>query len=461
MKGKSGPKNKKLRLESRSPKTQVAPVQPRPRPERPPRPAANTEAEVLELDIEKVVAGGLGLSRTVQGVVLVPGVLGGERVLARVHQARGVRQGELLQVLRPSPERVSHPELPTADLAHASYPEQLRIKRQLVQEALTRIARLEFEVEQTVPSPRQWAYRNGAQYLITPQGLAYRQRRGHQPWLLPISQGQASDPLVMEAVQAVLGRLDPLLLAPGREVAFRGSLHSGEVVAALIGEGEPRQYLRAANHLLDAGVSGVTLAQSAGRRFTAGVKLITGERETLEQLGDVLVGLSASGFAQINPQAAGEAYRLAVQLAKGSVTDKGARAVDLYGGSGAIARHLAPHFAEVVVIDTAGEALKRGQADVRRGGESNVRFVHGDARLLPECEVMVVDPPRAGLDGDTREILAQSAAHTLVYVSCDPATWARDVGALSREGWALRRAVPHDFYPQTSHIEVVSLLERP
>ncbi len=418
----------------------------------------------LVLDIEKVVAGGLGLARHAGGVVLVRGALGGEQVEVQVRAARGVRQGRLLRVLRPSPDRVEAPELPTADLAHASYPAQLAIKRELVQEALSRIARLditklEHGVAETVASPRQWRYRNGAQYLITPGGLAYRERSGPGLWRLG-----GPDPLLMEAVQAVMARLDPALLDPAQEIAFRGSRLSGEVVATLIGPGEPRQYLRASDHLLDTGVVGVSLAspatQPAGRRFSAGVKLIAGEGTTLEQLGDVQVGLSASGFAQINPEAAGLAYRLAAQLA-----GSGERATDLYGGSGAIGRHLARSFTQVLVLDSAAEALKRGQRDVQRSGERNVVFRRTDADVgvgppLPDADVMVVDPPRAGLSPEARQAVSATSARTLIYVSCDPATWARDVGDLVQRGWQLGEVVPHDFYPQTSHVEVVSRLTR-
>ncbi|GAA3998764.1 class I SAM-dependent RNA methyltransferase [Deinococcus rubellus] len=405
------------------------------------------------------MAGGLGLARHAGGVVLVRGALGGEQVEAQVRTARGVRQGRLIRVLKPSPDRVEAPGLPTADLAHASYPAQLRIKRELVEEALARIAKLEHPVAETVASPRQWGYRNGAQYLITPSGLAYRERSGPGIWRL-----SGPDPLIMDAVQAVMARLDPQFLDPAQEIAFRGSRLSGEVVVTLIGPGEPRQYLRASDRLLDAGVVGVSLAspatQPAGRRFSAGVKLIAGEGVTLEQLGDVRVGLSASGFAQVNPEAAGLAYRLAAQLA-----GSGERATDLYGGSGAIGRHLARTFTQVVVLDTATEALKRGQRDVQRSGERNVVFRRTDADFapgdsLPDADVIVVDPPRAGLSPEARHAIDANAARTLVYVSCDPATWARDVGDLVNRGWQLGEVVPHDFYPQTSHVEVISRLTR-
>ena len=432
------------------------------RPPTAPRPAPQRETaapELLILDIEKVVAGGLGLARHAGGVVLVRGALGGERVEAQVKAARGVRQGRLRRVLSASPDRVEAPELPTADLAHASYPAQLRIKRELVEEALSRIAKLAHPVAETVASPRQWGYRNGAQYLTVPGGLAYRERSGPGIWRL-----DGPDPLIMDAVQAVMARLEGVFLDPVQEIAFRGSRLSGEVVASIIGPGEPRQYLRASDRLLDAGVIGVSLAspatQPAGRRFSAGVKLIAGEGTTLEQLGDVQVSLSASGFAQVNPEAAGLAYRLAAHFA-----GSGERATDLYGGSGAIGRHLARTFTQVVVLDTAAEALQRGQRDVQRSGERNVVFRRADAAFspgspLPETDVIVVDPPRAGLSSEARSAVSATAARTLVYVSCDPATWARDVGDLLHRGWQLGEVVPHDFYPQTSHVEVVSRLTR-
>ncbi|KEF33358.1 MULTISPECIES: class I SAM-dependent RNA methyltransferase [Deinococcus] len=406
---------------------------------------------LLTLEIEKLVAGGLGLARDESGVVLVRGALPGERVEAAVRTGRGVRQGMTRRVLIPSPDRVDAPDLPTVDLAHAAYPAQLRYKRGFVEEALSRIAKLRHPVGQTVPSPREWHYRNTAQYLVTPAGLAYRERRGREP------QPVGEDPLVMEAIGAVMDRLDPALLAPAGEVAFRASRLTGEVVAALVGAGEPRAFLRASDHLMDAGAVGVSLAEPAGRRFGAGVRLVAGEAEVQEEFGRVRVGVTATGFAQVNPEAAGLAYLRAAELA-----GQGTHAADLYGGTGAIGRHLAPHFTRVTVLDSAPEALARGRQAAARAGERNVTYRSGDAARFSELgvDVIVVDPPRAGLDPEAREHIHASTADRLVYVSCDPATWARDVGDFVRRGWQLGEVTPHDFYPQTSHVEVVSVLER-
>lgn len=405
----------------------------------------------LTLEVEKIVAGGLGLARDESGVVLIRGALPGEKVVAQVRVGRGVRQGTVREVLHASPDRIEAPQLPTADLAHAKYAAQLQYKRNFVREALSRIAKLKHGVAKTVASPEEWNYRNTAQYLITPDGLAYRERQGNQPQVFQ------TDPLVMKEIQQIIDRLDIKQLAPASEIAFRASVLTGEVVAALVGLGESSKYLAASDHLLDMGAVGISLAQPAGKRFSAGVRLILGESEIREQFGDVQVTISATGFAQVNPAAAGLAYQQVKALA-----GTGEHAVDLYGGSGAIARHLASSFRRVTVLDSSKEALARGRQDVENSGQDNITYRHGDAARFSELgtDVIVVDPPRAGLSELARQHIQDSTADRLVYISCDPATWARDIGFFSRYGWKLGDVIPHDFYPQTSHVEIVSVLER-
>ncbi|RTR28361.1 class I SAM-dependent RNA methyltransferase [Deinococcus radiophilus] len=417
-----------------------------------PRSGAAAPHDDAVYEIEKVVAGGYGLTRDEAGVILIRGGLPGEQVRAAVRPAKGVRQGQMTEVLRPSPDRVTASELPTTDLAHASYEAQLRYKRDFVREALTRIAKLDAgSVEPTVPSESAQGYRSGAQYLITPQGLAYRERRGHRPLLVD------HDPLIAPFVAELLNRIDVQQLAPAQEIAVRGSFLTGEVVAALIGPGEPRAYLRAADHLMDLGAVGVSLAVPAGKRFSAGVRLIAGESSVVERFGGVDLPVSAVGFAQINPQAAGQAYTQVAELA-----GRGTHATDLYGGAGAIGRHLTEQFERVTVLDSSAEALMRGRQAAAEAGVGNITFQQGAAEELDElsAEVIVVDPPRAGLDPAVRDHIHASTADRLVYVSCDPATWARDISDLVGRGWRLGRVIPHDFYPQTSHVEVVSVLER-
>ncbi|PYE55781.1 class I SAM-dependent RNA methyltransferase [Deinococcus yavapaiensis] len=404
---------------------------------------------MLQLRIEKIVAGGYGLARDEGGVVLVAGALPGETVLADVKASKGTRRGVTREVLTASPDRVEGPSLPTMNLAHATYAAQLRYKRGIVQEALTRLAKLDVEVGEIVPSPREWAYRAVAQYLVKADKLAYREREGHAP--VPVDK----DPLVIEPLARFTRKLDVWSLDPASEVVLRGSLATGEVLAAVIGDGAPRMYRRAVDELLDAGALGVSLAPPAERRFSKGERLLAGEPTILERFGRFGLSVSATGFAQVNPLAAGRLYEDAAKLA-----GAGEHLLDLFGGAGGLGMHAASSFGRVTILDTSAEALERGDADAERLQLDNVRFAQGSASEAPDADVVIVDPPRVGLDEATRGAVSLTGASRLVYVSCDPATWARDVRAFTDAGWKLVSATPHDFYPQTSHVEVLSLLTR-
>jgi 23S rRNA (uracil1939-C5)-methyltransferase len=395
--------------------------------------------------IEKLVSGGAGLARTASGVVLVAGALPEELVEVEITKKRGTLEGNLRRIIEPNDARVPPPRgtPPTADLAHASYPAQLQYKHTIVQEALERIGKLEFHVLPTQPSPLQWHYRNTAQYVVTPAGIGYRQPNTHRVWLLE------SDPLVGEVLSDGLAALSGEKLEPTLEIALRASFLTGEVLACLIGKESPHRYNRAVN--------GVSYAfASLEGRFRAGVEQLWGTETILEQYGDFAMQVSASGFAQVNPLAASKLYQKAKELA-----DSGTLAVDVYGGSGTLGLHLSSNFNQVEVIEINPEAVARGQTDAARLGIDNLHFTRGDASRLEGifADCIVLDPPRAGLSQDVVRSVLLARAPRVVYVACDPATWARDVAKLVRGGYTLRFAQPWDFYPQTSHVEVLSLLE--
>lgn len=406
------------------------------------------------MTIERIVKNGLGLARAADGVVIMtPGVLPGEVVRIAVARQRG--PSELLEVLEPSPDRVSLPRgasPDTCDLGFASYPAQLAIKREIVRDALSHMGRMAADVEETTPSPEQWEYRTAAQYLLTDHGPAYRARGG--------AAGRAirADPLTTPLIADGLSFLNARTLFPATEVALRASLESGEVLAALIGPPPAQDYRDAVQALRDAGVSGVAYAAwDPTGRFRSEVRHLSGRKDTLERFGQVSLTVTATGFAQVNPPAAGLLYERAAELA-----GSGAEALDLYGGSGGIAFHLAKNFERVTVLEINSQAVERGEADAKRLGLGNVSFVRGDAARLAGLKplVVTVDPPRVGLMPEALQALIASPAARVVAISCDPATWARDVAALVAAGFRLLRVEPFDLYPQTSHVEVLSLLER-
>lgn len=393
-------------------------------------------------------------------VVLVAGALPGERVRARLDVRKGVAFGEVEEVLEPSAARVVAPEHPGLDLGHVAYDAQLAWKRDVLADALHRagIAPPAGAVPDVVASPAVWGYRNAIQPALVGDGagaarLGYRRPGGHD--VVPL----AEDPTAFEACRRAWSALEGVRLPRGVvEVALRGN-DAGEALATLIATGDPREALDAAHALVAAGVHGVGLAPYDARgRFRGGAQRLAGARTLQQRYGDVELTLTGTAFAQPNPAAAGELFR---ELATWAPSAR--HALDLYAGSGVIGMHLAPRAQQVTCLEIDRGAVDRGRADAARLGLGNVRHVRLDVRELAvpdDVDLIVVDPPRAGLAAATRAAIVGSRARTLLYVACDVATWARDVADLQKAGFRLDRLRPYDFQPHTHHLELASRLVR-
>ena len=410
-----------------------------------------------ELIIERQVHGGLGLGRLPDGrVVLLRGGIPGERVVATLASRKGVLVGEVSQVLDASPDRVPAPAHPGLDLAHVAYPRQLELKREVLADALARATGEQIAVPEVVAAPEQWSYRSAVQPAVSAGALGYREPGSNE--VVPLEH----DPSANEAVNSAWRTLTELGLAIPqaaiREVAIRGN-SGGEALIALIAKGQESAALDLGHRLVERGVAGVAWAPYDPRgRFRGGSRKLTGKRTILQRYGEHEFSVTATSFSQPNPAAAALLYRDLVALA-----GSGERAVELFAGGGAIAMHLAAGFAGVTAIEVDKGAVERGKRDAERLGITNVDLLRSDARRLElerGPELYVVDPPRAGLPAELRAQLAEAVSGRLVYVSCDVATWARDVVDLRARGLRLRHFQAYDFYPQTHHIEVLSLFER-
>ena len=391
------------------------------------------------------------MARSSEGVVLLRGGLPGEVVRARVERKKNHLQGVVVEVLRASPEREDRGLPPGADLP-LRYSQQLAVKEGFVRESLLRIAKLETPLSPIRASPDPLGYRSAAQFAPHPLGgLAYREPASKD--LVKVER----DPLLAEPLQKALDLLNSWPLIGLSEIALRGSLHSGEVQLGLIG-GKARYFRKAARGLLESGVAGVWWGAAEARgRFRGPTSFLAGKETLLEDYGGLLASIDVVSFAQVNPRAAGLMYREASVLA-----GSGGRALELYGGSGVLGLMLARSFESVTVSDLSRRSIEKGRADARRLGAKNVRFVRADAREAARfgpAEVVVLDPPRAGIANETLRALIAMKPQKIIYISCDPATWARDVSRLSERGYRLGFARPYDFFPYTHHVEVLSLLQ--
>ena len=427
--------------------------------------------EQRELRVERPVHGGRCVARPVSvaaagdgagPVVLVAGAIPGEVVRARVTVRQGVAFGDTLDVLEATADRVPAPAHPGLDLGHVAPQRQLLWKHEVLMDAGRRAGvAWPAEVPAVVPSPAAWGYRGaiqpavagdrGAGTVVTP--LGYRRPGAHDVVALD------ADPTANAACAAAWDALRAQPLPRGVvEVAIRGN-DAGEALVALIASGPAREALDAAHALVRAGVAGVALAPHDPRgRFRGGAQRLAGARSVAQRYGEAEITVTATSFGQPNAAAAGLLFR---ELAAWAPPAR--HALDLYGGNGVIGLHLAPRAERVTVIDVDRGAIERGRGDAARAGATHVHHLRLDARdlLVPDdVDLIAVDPPRSGLAAATRAALVESRARALLYVSCDVATWARDVAHLQGAGFRLERVRPYDFQPHTHHLELLSLLRR-
>lgn len=409
-----------------------------------------------ELTLERMVHGGACLARLPDGrVALVDGGVPGERVRVELEVRKGVARGTLVEVVEPSADRVAAPAHPGLDLGHVRYERQLELKRAIVEDALRRaLGGDAVPIPEVRAAPAVWGYRAAVQPAVAPGGLGYRRRASDVAVVLD------EDPTANAGARCgwELAR-ERVADADGvHELAIRGDA-GGDVLLALVAGVPERDLLDLAHALVRAGARGVGYARFDPRgRFRSGSSRLAGARTMLQRFGRFAMTVNATSFAQPNPEAAGALFEEAAAWLGG-----GRHAWELFAGGGAIAFHLAEGFERVTAVEIDRASVARGEADAARLGLANVTFVRSDARAAPlpsDADVVVVDPPRAGLAAGLRAALAEEGPPRLLYVSCDAATWARDAAELTRAGYRLARVLPFDFYPHTHHVEVLSLLER-
>jgi 23S rRNA (uracil1939-C5)-methyltransferase len=453
-------------------------------------------------------------------VVFVAGAIPGDRVRAVVHKRkRSYAHARTLEVLEPSPERLAptaaHPGVPWQVIP---YERQLEIKRGQVDEALRRIGHLDgYQLEDIVPALQRWRYRNKLEYsfgggpggpggpggaggdpghpaelvcgfhgsagassvehvedclLASERGNLARQlalgwcrAEGLSAWDRGWGRGRASAEREQRTAAAPDGRarLRNLVVREGRRtgrlqvriVTTEGELDAGALAAAL-SEG------------LGESLSGVLWTRSRSlAETTAGgeTELVWGEAELPERLGQLDLSISADAFFQTNTEMAELLYGVAGEYA---ALEGWERVYDLYCGIGTIALTLAPRAGELWGIELLEPAVADAIAGARRNGVTNAHFFAGDTRLaLPELvaragrpDVVVVDPPRAGLSKKVVHRIVDASPKRIVYVSCNPTTLAPNAAELVAAGWVLRKVRPVDMFPQTHHIECVALFER-
>lgn len=427
---------------------------------------------------------GLGIARIDGQVVFVHGAVRGETCDVLVMKVlKNAAFGKIAALTEPSPAR-RQPDCPYygrcggCDFRHMSYEEELWAKRARVQDALTRIGGAEVTVEEILGAEQPLHYRNKSIYPISPAGeVGFYRARSHQ--VVHVEHCLIQKPEADALAQAVRDYIARFQVEPYNEATGRGLLRHlyvrtscrGESLACLLVNGSRLPHEQELVDMLRAaapGVCGVVLGENT-RRGNA----ILGDRyRTLwgrDYLTDTLCGLelrlSVPSFYQVNHDQAQRLYEKALEYA--GLTGR-ELAVDLYCGAGTITQVLARRARHVIGGEIVPEAIRDAEDSARRNGVENVEFLCGDAsRLAAELrqrglrpDVICVDPPRKGLAPDVVEAAASMTPGRIVYVSCDPATLARDVARFAPLGYRPVRACAVDLFPGTAHVETVCLLSK-
>jgi 23S rRNA (uracil1939-C5)-methyltransferase len=449
----------------------------------------------LELTIDRIAHGGEGVARYGEDgyVVFVSGAIPGDTVKAVVSKRkRSYAHARSVEIIQPSAERIpptaAHPGVAWQVLP---YERQLQIKHEQVEDALRRIGKLDgFELEEIVPAVAQWRYRNKLEYSFGQADDGSLVCGFHAPggWkrVDPIEDCLLASEVGNKAREVALGWAreqglrawdrhresvhsgGPLL----RNLVVREGRHSGRLQIRLVTtDGEldvPSLAAALVAGLGEETVSGVLWTRSSSLAETTmggETELVWGEAELPERLGELDLRISSEAFFQTNTEMAEVLYGIVADYA---ALEGWERVYDLYCGIGTIALTLAPRAGELWGIEIVEQAVADAIAGAKRNEVTSAHFFAGDARLaLPELleragkpDVVVVDPPRAGLSQKVVRRIIDASPKRIVYVSCNPTTLAPNAAQLAEAGWRLVKVRPVDMFPQTPHIECVALLER-
>jgi len=443
------------------------------------RPAVGDE---LVLRIDSLAFGGAGVARAPGGyVVFVDGGFPGDLVRARVHQRkRSYAQARATALLEPGFDQVApladHPGAPWQVL---SYERQLEVKQQQVDEALRRIGKLDgFTLEPIIPAVAQWRYRNKLEYSFGTGEDGTLLCGFHAPGSWERIHHVEDCLLASEPANQVRRDVLEFCRAAGleafdrrsgsgflRNLVVREARHSGQLLLRLVtsqGELDAEALAGAVR------CHGLLWTHTDARsETTAGgrTELIAGVATLDERIGQLELRISPEAFFQTNTEMAERLYELIVE----SAALRGWECVyDLYCGIGSIGLSLAPRAGTIHGLDVVEEAVADAIANARLNEITNASFYAGDVRLaLGELvaragrpDLVVVDPPRAGLSQKIVRRLIEASPKRIVYVSCNPTTLAPNAAQLVEAGWRLERVTPVDMFPQTPHIECVAVLSR-
>ena len=444
------------------------------------------KSEILELDITALSTDSSGIARTPKGVVFVHGALPGETVRAEVvARKKDFSVADVVSIERASPGRAVprckyYGRCGGCQLQHATYETQLTLKAGIVRDAMTRIGGFKPEMFRDLtcePSPEHWGYRNKAAFPV--QGfkgkiLAGFYRAGTHRLEL-IRQCPVNAKRLNEIYGKVLDGLEKSLPFDGydersntgklRHIIARTGMNTGESLLSFVING--KLSARSVKALAALGASARPDTLTINHNSKPGNVILGTYTENLlgsglisERLGDYRLMFDTASFFQVNTGQAEKLFAYASSLAEGC-----GNVLELYSGTGSLTCYLANEAKSVTSVEEWRGAVKMAERNLAANNFDNVRALCGRSEdiiedLKDRYDAVVMDPPRDGCEKSVLDAVSSFGAKNVIYVSCNPATLARDCKILAGRGYKLVSARAFDMFPQTAHVETVCLLTR-
>ena len=445
--------------------------------------------DYLTLQAEDLTHQGLGVCKVDHYPIFVEGLLPGEEAEVKVTKVgKSFAYGRLMKVLTSSPDRVevmdkAYTQAGIMPLQHLSYEAQLRFKKQQVENVLERIAKMpEVPVFDTLGAENPYHYRNKAQVPVREIDgqlqTGFFKRNSHD--LIPLEDFQIQDPEIDRAIIVVRNLLRKYGIKAYdetnhkgivRHIMVRRGYYTGELMIVLVTR---RSELPHANELikgiLEELPETVSIIQNVNTEKT---NVILGKKSSIlygkDLYTDQLLGytfeISHQSFYQVNPAQTEVLYQKVIEYAELTGEET---VIDAYSGIGTISLALSKKAEHVYGVEIVAPAVENAKRNAELNGVENVSFQVGAAEDMMTrwaeadltADVLVVDPPRKGLDGKFIEAAITMQPQRIVYVSCNPSTLARDLALLAEGGYKVVKAQPVDLFPQTIHVETVTLLTK-
>lgn len=439
------------------------------------------------LEITGYTSEGGGVGKKDGMTVFVENTAEGDRVLCHIIKAKKTYAvGKAIEIKKPSPDRIK----PNCDVflscggcsfCHIGYDAELRVKEDKVRAAFERIAHMSPPLEKITPSPKTEGYRNKAQYPVRRNNgvleIGFFAKKSHR--VVNGEECRLQPREFSEIVNTVRRWIENYGISVYSEELKKGLLRhiflrkaeaTGEIAVCLVINGTTVPF---SSELLDElkKVEGfktlVFNVNTADSNVILGEKIIPvyGDGTIEDVLCGVKIKISPLSFYQVNKNCTELLYKKVAEYT-GSCEDS--TVLDLYCGAGTIGLSLASKVKTLIGVEIVPEAVEDAKKNAENNGITNAEFICGDAGAAAKelkkrgitPRVVIIDPPRKGASEELLNTVAEMNPEKVVYVSCDPATLARDCARLSSLGYTVKKAAPFDMFPRTAHVETVCLLTR-